>query len=204
MRELISAVHPARVARIVLLLCLPALLFACISLASDPGQSLKKSPARFQAFVLLNDLHTELHDFELLLRRNRLLGILPVDQLWLQGSEWRSRQHPAYAIPPREKWPAMLITLQFVKRELIPLIGPVEVQSGFRTRSYNLAAGGASRSKHMEFSALDLRPQRQYPRELLHRRLKRLWQQRGKHWELGLGLYSGVRFHIDTGGYRSW
>jgi hypothetical protein len=204
MRDFSSRHSPAFCLRITALLSLPILLFACMSLASDPGRNLKGYSDHFQAFVLLNDLYTEVHQFEQLLYQHRVAGVLPVDQLWLQGSEWRSRQHSAYAMPPREHWPAMIKTLQFVKQELLPLVGPVEVQSGFRTASYNLAAGGASRSKHLSFSALDLRPQRQYPRALLHQRLKRLWKLRGKQWDLGLGLYSGVRFHVDTSGYRSW
>jgi len=204
MRELTSAPKPAYCLRLAAILSLSVLLFACASLASDPGRKLKGYPERFQAYVLLNNLYGDLRDFEQLLYQNRVAGVLPVDQLWLQGTEWQSRQHTAYAIPPRKYWPTMVRTLQFVKYELLPLIGPVEVQSGFRTVAYNLAAGGASRSKHMEFSALDLRPLRDYPRALLHQRLKNLWAKRGKRWDLGLGLYSGVRFHIDTSGYRSW
>ncbi len=204
MRALISTHNSALCLRIAFIFTLAGLLFACSSFASDPRRSLNGYPARFQAYVLLNDLYAELRDFEQLLRDNGVAGVVPVDQLWLQGTEWQSRQHSAYAMAPREHWPAMVRTLRFVKHELLPITGPVEVQSGFRTAAYNLAAGGASRSKHMEFSALDLRPVRKYPRAVLHKRLKSLWHRRGKQWGLGLGLYSGVRFHIDTSGYRSW
>ena len=204
MKSFIAEKNPALCLRITIIMSLSALIFACSSFASDPGRGLKGYPARFKAYVLLNELYSEVRDFEQLLRENHVAGVVPIDQLWLQGTEWQSRQHTAYAIPPREHWPAMVRTLRFVKHEVLPLIGPVEVQSGFRTVAYNLAAGGASRSKHMEFSALDLRPVHKFPRALLHQRLKRLWKLRGKQWDLGLGLYSGVRFHVDTSGYRSW
>ena len=98
----------------------------------------------------------------------------------------------------------MLDTLVFLKYELIPHIGDVRVLSGFRTPHYNRLAGGAGRSRHLTFSALDLRPIADIDRTRLHRILQNRWHTLGEDYNLGLGLYSKQRFHIDTGGHRQW
>jgi len=36
------------------------------------------------------------------------------------------------------------------------------------------------------------------------RKLKAMWKEKGPDDEIGLGLYDHLRFHIDTGGYRTW
>lgn len=178
---------------------------SCSPRTSSPSAGgLEHHPAHFRAFIVLNNYHQQLFDFEQALRRARVAGVVPVSQLWLQGSEWRAREHSAYAMPAAEQWPAMIKTLRFVKLELLPLLGPIEVLSGFRTPAYNLAAGGATRSRHLAFSALDLKPRRNIRRSALHARLLKLWRTRGEQWDLGLGLYSGQRLHVDTGGYRTW
>lgn len=160
--------------------------------------------AHFGAFIILNDAHQTLHEFEELLRAERVTDVVPVEKMWMQGTDWRSHEHMAYAIPPKESWPKIVRTLKFMQRELLPVIGPVEVMSGFRTPTYNFIAGGAPRSQHLNFSALDVRPKADLARRELHTRLQRIWRQRGKAWNFGLGLYAGTRFHIDTGGYRQW
>jgi uncharacterized protein YcbK (DUF882 family) len=160
--------------------------------------------AHFGAFIILNDAHQTLHEFEELLRSERVSDVVPVEKMWLQGTDWRSHEHTAYAIPPKESWPKIVRTLKFMRRELIPVIGPVEVMSGFRTPTYNFIAGGAPRSQHLTFSALDVRPKTKVSRRELHASLQRIWRRHGKTWDFGLGLYAGTRFHIDTGGYRQW
>jgi len=158
----------------------------------------------FRAFLVLNDYFDELQDFFDFLKVHGVADVVPVEGMWRQGSAWRSHEYSAYAMPPRDHWIQIVKTLQVLQQEIIPAIGPVIVQSGFRTRHYNLVAGGASRSQHLQFAALDLKPQRDLPQRVLHRRLRHVWKSQGREWNLGLGLYSGTRFHIDTGGYRSW
>ena len=41
-------------------------------------------------------------------------------------------------------------------------------------------------------------------REELHKMLWQVYNKAGKENNMGLGLYSGVRFHIDTCGFRNW
>ncbi len=94
--------------------------------------------------------------------------------------------------------------MKFLREEIIPLIGPVEILSAYRESSYNLKAGGARKSKHLDFFAVDLRPVKNISRKDLHSKLLDIWTKKGKEYNLGLGLYSGLRFHIDTAGYRKW
>lgn len=98
----------------------------------------------------------------------------------------------------------MIPTLRFVKKELLPIIGPIEVNSGYRSKEYNKLAGGVKNSKHLSFCALDLKPVEDMSLKDMQKKLLKLWKKRGKRYQLGLGLYSGKFFHIDTCGYRKW
>lgn len=98
----------------------------------------------------------------------------------------------------------MIKTLTFIQTFIEPEIGVVIPVSGERTSNYNQQAGGAPRSKHLEFCALDLVPSEDISREELHVKLKQIHAKNGKEHNVGLGLYDGVRFHIDTCGFRQW
>ena len=124
--------------------------------------------------------------------------------LWRQGTDWRSVGEPPFATPPRDQWPGIVPTLQVVRDEVVPLTGPVEVVSGFRTEVFNQKAGGAKGSRHKWFEAVDVIPLTHWRRGALHGVLVPWWEQRGKPKKVGLGLYDGVRFHVDTWKFRTW
>jgi len=162
------------------------------------------APESFRQFIILNNLQTEFRALERFLYSKGVRDIVPTWQLLQQGSDWRQHALSPYAFPSREYWERMANTLTFIRVDLIPRIGPVEVLSGFRTKHYNFVAGGAPRSRHLTFSALALRPLRKIDRKRLHATLQKIWHSRGKKRNLGMGLYNGLRFHVDTGGYRQW
>jgi uncharacterized protein YcbK (DUF882 family) len=157
-----------------------------------------------QQFVNHTNSHRELADLQAYLALHDVHDVIPIDQLIKQGTDWQSKQQPKYAIPDRPLWPKMVRTLKLMQRFVIPSVGPVEVVSGFRTEKYNVLAGGARRSKHLEFAALDVIPQAGTDRDELHQKLLAVWRMHGKHLNMGLGLYGRNRFHIDTGGHRIW
>jgi hypothetical protein len=130
--------------------------------------------------------------------------IVPTWHLLRQGTDWEEASLPAFAIPPRHMWPAMVPTLVLIRDEVVPRVGAVEVVSGFRTDRYNAAAGGSSGSRHKQFEAVDLMLSRWRPRWLLHGQLRGWYAEQGDAQKLGLGMYSGVRFHVDTWRYRTW
>ena len=117
-----------------------------------------------------------------------------------------------FAIPPKELWPNIVPALRLVRDEVIPAFGPVQVLSSYRTPELNVCAGGAGRSNHLEFSALDLATDPYRGGEELYRELCAMHADAGRASRMGLGAYydlaegdySGGRFHIDAQGYRSW
>jgi len=189
--------------RVFALSLLMFLISACGMLTPLP-ESIDEYPDDFAKFLNQGDLHGDYNDLVFYLEDNGVHDTVPTWQLLLQGTDWKSHKLPKYAIPPRENWRDMINTLAFLKYDLLPYTGPVKVLSGFRTPGYNLAAGGADKSRHLSFSALDLKPVNDIDRAALHSILKDRWNTLGEQYKLGLGLYNGLRFHIDTGGHRQW
>jgi hypothetical protein len=68
----------------------------------------------------------------------------------------------------------------------------------------NPCLGGARASKHLAFAALDMEPAQPLSRSDLIARLCPLHARRGPARAMGLGIYGGTRFHIDTSGFRRW
>ena len=149
-------------------------------------------------------MQTKFQKLESFLIQNGVHNIIPTDQLLRQGTDWKKVSQPPFAMPPQSLWSNMVKTLRVLKYVVIPVVGPVEVVSGYRTKKYNTLAGGSKGSKHLEFAAVDIVLSRKYKRADLHRKLEVMWLKSGKENTIGLGLYSGLRFNIDTKRYRRW
>lgn len=126
------------------------------------------------------------------------------ENLLRQGSDWLDINEPPFAIPPQDYWPNMVATLKLIRDELVPAIGPVDIVSAFRSDQYNRKAGGSIKSKHKTFCGVDLVPQSNISRKELIEELRSLHARLGPDSHMGLGIYSGVRFHVDTCGFRRW
>ncbi len=175
------------------------LLLGCAIHRLDlPGRS------ELQDFLAIDGNAAALARFEALLVAEGVADVVPAADLWRQGTDWQTVGHPAYALPPEEMWPAVVPTLRVLRDDVRPLIGPFVVVSGFRTAEYNAAAGGAAGSRHRWFEAVDVVPRRSWEREELHGLLLGWWGERGPTLNLGLGLYSKTRFHVDTWKHRKW
>ena len=184
---------------------LPVMLLVVLTLMSCVRRPVhEQAPESFRQFIIVNNLQEEYRALERFLYSKGVRDLVPTWQLLQQGTDFRQHNLSPYAFPERELWDRMAKTLTFIRVDLVPRIGPVEVLSGFRTKDYNFAAGGAPRSRHLTFSALDLRPLRKIERKRLHATLQKIWHSRGEKRKLGMGLYQGLSFHIDTGGYRQW
>ncbi|HCP63939.1 MAG TPA: hypothetical protein DIU09_05040 [Hyphomonadaceae bacterium] len=158
----------------------------------------------------------EFADFERFLIREKVDGILPAWSLLWVDRHLASRKCPTepFVLPPKEQWPKLVPTLKLIRDHVQPSIGPVEVVSGFRTKGFNACIGGASRSAHLQFGALDLIPVN--PAKAPHEPYKslcRMWRTTPTTLALGLGAYydpdyvgprGRQRFHIDTFGKRTW
>ncbi len=132
------------------------------------------------------------------------LETMPLHLILLQGTDWRLKGTSIFTLPDKKQVPMMVRTLKFVQTHVEPLTGPLIPVSGDRDDYYNTNAGGAPRSKHLDFCALDLVPVRDIDRKELHKILWDIYLRVGRENSMGMGLYSGVRFHIDTCGYRNW
>lgn len=118
-----------------------------------------------------------------------------------------------FEIPPRNLWPNAVPVLRFIRAEVAPVVGPIEVVSAYRSERANRCAGGASESRHLTFSGFDLVTLRRLDNRTLFERLCGLHRKLGRAKNFGLGAYfdpgnpqrNGTgRFHIDLSGYRSW
>ncbi len=156
-------------------------------LNADPGR-----PAQFAAF-------------DTFLKQRDVSGVVPTFQLWRTTTESGSCHADAFVVPDRADWPHLVATLRYLRDKVEPVTGPIEVVSAYRNEALNACAGGAPKSAHRQYYAVDLIPlDPALSRGPLIDKLCRLHAQTGAAATVGLGLYSGHRFHIDTHGFRTW
>ncbi|HET9334968.1 MAG TPA: hypothetical protein VFO12_01025 [Sphingomicrobium sp.] len=134
----------------------------------------------------------------------QVAGILPTWQLFRTATSWQECRGQPFEIPPTSEWPHIVQTLRYVRDYVIPAVGPVEPVSGYRNPTLNICAGGAPESAHKHYSAIDLVPLRPTTRVELMRTLCAVHGRRGIAYEVGLGFYAFLRFHVDTSKYRRW
>ena len=131
--------------------------------------------------------------------------VVPTWQLLRTASMWRDCSGPQFEVAPASAWGHIAATLGFVRSHVQPAIGPVEALSGYRNEELNRCSGGAKASAHRHFYALDLTPVRaNIDRRSMISNICRIHSQRGKDYDVGLGFYSGMRFHVDSKGFRRW
>ena len=131
-------------------------------------------------------------------------GIVPTWQLLRTATSWQRCGGAPFEVPPLSEWPHIVQTLRYINDYVIPMVGPVEAVSAYRNPSLNVCAGGAPESAHKHYSAVDLVPLRQTTREELMRKLCAVHARRGTDYQVGLGFYAFLRFHVDTTKYRRW
>jgi hypothetical protein len=131
--------------------------------------------------------------------------VLPTWQMVRTASMWRECSGPRFEVAPMDEWVHIATTLKFVKAHVEPVIGNVEAVSGFRNEELNQCAGGAKASAHRHFYALDLVPaNEELSRAGMIRSICKIHEFRGEQYGIGLGFYTGNRFHVDSKGFRRW
>lgn len=163
-----------------------------------------QSETDFNSWVSAENLSHEYHEFLDYLEERGVSGVVKPWQLMRQGTDWESSGHSPFSMAPRDSWHEIVPTLELIRDEVIPKIGEVEVVSGYRTREYNSVAGGSRNSQHLYFSAVDLIPEKRITRDTLVSSLRGIYVESGDHHHMGLGIYSNVRFHVDTHRKRTW
>ena len=130
--------------------------------------------------------------------------VLPTWQVLRTASMWRECGGQPFEIPPTSEWPNIVQTLRYIHDYVVPAVGPVEAVSVYRNPALNQCAGGAPESAHKHYSAIDMVPLRPITRENLMRALCADQARRGPDYQVGLGFYAFLRFHVDTTKFRRW
>jgi len=155
-------------------------------LARDPGA--RAQVLSFKTFLQMKDVE----------------DVVPTWQLLRTASMWRDCSGPRFEVAPVGEWQHISETLSYVKKHVEPVVGKVEALSGYRNAELNQCSGGAKASAHRHFYALDLTPVRPLSRPEMIRSLCAIHDFRGQEFDVGLGFYSGMRFHVDSKGFRRW
>ena len=138
------------------------------------------------------------------LAQNGVDNVMPIHQLLRSDEKWKACKAQPFVVPPKSDWSNIIPTLKLIRDHVVPVTGPIEALSVFRSPSINTCIKGASNSSHLRFLAIDMQPVKPIDRDQLIRNLCKLHREKGSANNMGLGIYSGSRFHIDSAGYRNW
>lgn len=149
------------------------------------------------------------------LAKEGVADVVPVWQLARIDGDYAARCKAGhFALPPRAQWANIVPALRLVRDRVVPVTGRVEVASSWRSPDVNACIGGAERSAHRDFRALDLvAPARAGDLRKLFADLCAMQRKAGHGSRMGLGAYFDLarplanargRFHIDGYGFRTW
>ncbi len=181
-----------------------AILSTLALLAACNGENLGGDSERFEQWRQQGANKAEAAALQNYLSSQSVEEVIPIRQLLRSDTQWRKCDAEPYDVPPKTLWSNMVTTLQVIRDEVQPLIGPVEALSVYRNPIMNQCTKGATRSYHLQFLAIDMKPVKKVSRAELIEKLCALHASKGRALNIGLGIYSGTRFHIDTAGYRRW
>jgi hypothetical protein len=167
-----------------------------------PGQS----RADYYAWLARAPEHVaEVRAFREHLVERHVEGIVPVWQMIRTSSSWRECGADRFEVAPADKWDHIVTTLAFVRDEVLPAVGEVEALSAYRDDALNRCSHGAPQSAHRLFFALDLTPlAANVTRGTMIQEICAAHARFGREYGTGLGFYSGMRFHVDSSGFRRW
>jgi hypothetical protein len=184
---------------------LRGLVLVLILAACTPG-SVPAGPREFERWLAaVPERAPAFARFEAMLQREGVAGVLESRELWLTDRLAPECVVEPFTMPPEALWPRILPALRFIRDHVEPAVGEVAVASGFRDEAFNACVGGASRSAHRGYYALDVLPlDRAVSRERLIETLCPIHAREGRRLNIGLGIYNARRFHVDAHGYRGW
>jgi hypothetical protein len=181
------------------LLCV---LFVASAAAGEPPPPTARA---YQTWLSASpDRAARVEAFETYLAEQGVDGVFETHELLRTDTVWESCGGQPFEVAPQSTWPHVVGTLRFIRDRIEPKTGPLDIISGYRDGELNSCAGGASRSAHRGFWALDLEPRETIDRLTLIDTVCRLHTSAGSASRIGLGFYDGLRFHIDSSGYRRW
>ena len=102
-------------------------------------------------------------------------------------------------LPPRELWGNIALTAKIIDEARYRLGQPVRITSCYRSPEYNAQVGGARKSQHKLFRAVDLVTPA--GAQSLYDALLKM--RRDHLYSGGLGFYVNRFVHVDTRGYNA-
>jgi len=182
---------------------------AAVLAAPTPAQAQTEAPSQsradYLAWLARSPQNREnVRAFSTFLAARGVDNVLSTWQLVRTSSSWRQCSAQPFEVAPVQQWANIVDTLAFVREEVVPSVGDLEVLSAYRNERLNSCSGGRPGSAHRMFFAMDLVPQDDITRGELIETLCRAHRRKGREYSTGLGFYSGIRFHIDSSGYRKW
>jgi hypothetical protein len=174
--------------------------------ASPPLAALPEPPPSYGAWLARGDHARSVATFERALAEHDIADVVPTFEILRTAIDWQQCGAEEYALPDAATWPGAFAALAVIKTELVPVVGPVEIVSGYRDEALNACAGGSSGSVHRQFGAFDAFVTGPESRDEMIERLCTWHRERGPALQAGLGIYDGKKFHIDAGlkGFRTW
>ena len=147
---------------------------------------------------------SEVQAFEAFLISEHVADVFPIYELLRSESLWAECGGQPFVLAARAEWPHIVGTLRFIRDQVVPRTGELQIVSGFRDPALNTCSGGASASAHVGFWALDLEPVSHITRDEMVASLCPVYATRGRVAHIGLGFYDDTRFHIDSRSFRTW
>jgi hypothetical protein len=187
------------------LLAIAALSLAAAAPAGAQEMAEGQSHADYLAWLARSPMaRAQVLGFKSFLEIKGVENVVPTWELVRTASKWRECNGPRFEVAPFTEWNHIATTLRFVRSHVEPVIGKVEALSGYRNSELNQCSGGAKESAHRHFFALDLTPLRTISRNAMIRSICKIHEWRGRSYDIGLGFYTGMRFHVDSKGFRRW
>lgn len=169
-------------------------------------------PVSYQAWLLQSDHQFKVNAYKRFLKQQQVEFVVPDFEMFRSARDWQACDYDEYDVPDPSVWSNAVPTLRLLKHlHDSGIITDFEVTSSYRSPYLNRCAGGAKSSSHLRNSAVDFRigssnpsVEEQFNIHAEKLKLCKFWQQQGRSFNMGLGVYSTGQIHIDTQGFRTW
>lgn len=130
-------------------------------------------------------------------------AVPPMHELLTTARSWQQCGFEPYQVPPPSLWANIVPTLRLYDYLIDEGVLPKgsKIRSVYRDPKLNDCAGGAKASKHLSNAAIDIWVP---DHKAVKQDLCQFWQNNGRAYRFGLGLYGTGAIHLDTQGYRKW
>jgi hypothetical protein len=185
-----------------------ALTLTTVAFAASPEYTPDPPPATAEMYrswlAAVPGRDSEVRAFEDFLTSQSVAGVFPTYEILRSESFWAECGGQPFVLAARAQWPHVVGTLRFIRDQVVPKTGPLQIVSGYRDLALNKCSGGSSASSHVAFWALDLEPVGDIGLAAMIADLCPVYAARGRAAHIGLGFYDGRRFHIDSKSFRTW